>query len=30
MISATTGPKILENGPEPEFWLEFLWNFEPS
>jgi hypothetical protein len=29
MIPVTPGPKIPENGPEPEFRLEFLWNFEP-
>jgi hypothetical protein len=30
MIPATPGPKIPENGPEPEFRPEFLRNFEPS
>jgi hypothetical protein len=30
MIPATPGPKIPENGPEPEFRLEYLRNFEPS
>jgi hypothetical protein len=29
MIPATPGPKIPENGPELEFQLEFLQNFEP-
>ncbi len=29
MIPATQGPKIPENGPEPEFRPEFLLNFEP-
>ena len=30
MIPATAEPKIPENGLEPEFWPEFLRNFEPS
>jgi hypothetical protein len=30
MIPETPGPKILENGPEPEFRPGFLRNFEPS
>jgi hypothetical protein len=30
MIPATPGPKIPENGPEPEFRPEFLRNFKPS
>lgn len=30
MIPATPGPKIPEDGPEPEFRPEFLRNFEPS
>jgi hypothetical protein len=30
MIPATPGPKIPENGPEPEFQPEFFRNFEPS
>jgi hypothetical protein len=30
MIPATLGPKIPENGPEPEFRPEFFRNFEPS
>jgi hypothetical protein len=30
MIPATPGPKISENGPEPEFRPEFLRNSEPS
>jgi hypothetical protein len=29
MIPATPGPKIPENGPEPEFRPEFCRNFEP-
>jgi hypothetical protein len=29
MIPATPGPKIPENGPEPEFRPEFFRNFEP-
>ena len=29
MIPATPGPKIPENGPEPEFRPEFLRNSEP-
>jgi hypothetical protein len=30
MILATPGPKIPEDGPEPEFRPEFLQNSEPS
>jgi hypothetical protein len=30
MNPAAPGPKIPENGPEPEFRPEFLRNFEPS
>jgi hypothetical protein len=30
MIPATPGPKIPEDGPEPEFRPEFFRNFEPS
>ncbi len=29
MIPATPEPKLLENGPEPEFRPEFRRNFEP-
>jgi hypothetical protein len=29
MIPAIPEPKILENGPEPEFRPEFFRNFEP-
>ena len=30
MIPATPGPKIPENGLEPEFRPEFIRNFEPK